>query len=476
MVITSKNKSQLRRYGRVQYRYALVYVIVTFVVLVFLNLHTSSATKRLFEQNQKTFMLEKASAAADEIGELATLEPESISVALNRVPNLRLTQIVVTDASGLILFDSNSGSTLGAIATFPQLEQVMEGKTPFSWDIRNNITRSEAAAPIRNEGKIVGCIYLLDEDPEYGTLLQNLQRNILYITMALELLVICFSLAFARAFSGRLRRVMESIRILREGDFNHRVAVTGHDELTVLAEEFNDMADRLQISENKRRQFVSDASHELKTPLASIKLLSDSILQNDMDIDTIREFVSDIGNEAERLNRMSEKLLRLTRSEGEPEPDRDTIHMAPTIQRVVKMLAQQAESMGVEIVTNLDQDSPIVIREDDFYQILFNLTENGIKYNHFGGKLTISVEQGGTLKVCDTGTGIPDESLGHIFERFYRVDKARSRATGGSGLGLAIVRNMVERNQGKIQVESVLGKGTTFTLTFPTPNTEGDNQ
>jgi len=471
--IISKNRTQLRRYGRTQYRYALVYVIITFVVLVFLNFYCSAETRRLFERNQKTFLLEKATSAAREIGALQSVEPENISVALNRVPNLRVTQIVVTDATGLILFDSNSGGSLGAIFKSAHLGQALEGEIPFSWDVNGNITRSEAAAPIRTDGTIVGCIYLLDEDPEQGTLLQNLQRTILYITIILEAIVICFSLAFARAFSSRLRRIMESMRILREGNFDHRVTVTGHDELTVLAEEFNDLTDRLQISENKRRQFVSDASHELKTPLASIKLLADSILQNDMDLDTIREFVTDIGNEAERLNRMSEKLLHLTRSEGEPEPDCEAIEMSPTIRRVVKMLSHQADSMGVKIVTELEQDVPIFVLEDDFYQIVFNLTENGIKYNRFGGTLTIRASQSGILTISDTGTGIPEDSLGHIFERFYRVDKARSRASGGSGLGLAIVRSMVERNHGSIQVESVFGKGTTFTLTF---HTKGENQ
>lgn len=473
MDITSKNRTQLHRYGRTQYRYALVYVIITFVVLVFLNFYCSAETRRLFERNQKTFLLEKATSAAREIGALQSVEPENISVALNQVPNLRVTQIVVTDATGLILFDSNSGGSLGAIFKSAHLGQALKGEIPFSWDVNGNITRSEAAAPIRTDGTIVGCIYLLDEDPEQGTLLQNLQRTILYITIVLEAIVICFSLAFARAFSSRLRRIMESMRILREGNFDHRVTVTGHDELTVLAEEFNDLTDRLQISENKRRQFVSDASHELKTPLASIKLLADSILQNDMDLDTIREFVTDIGNEAERLNRMSEKLLHLTRSEGEPEPDCEAIEMSPTIRRVVKMLSHQADSMGVKIVTELEQDVPIFVLEDDFYQIVFNLTENGIKYNRSGGTLTIRASQSGILTVSDTGTGIPEDSLEHIFERFYRVDKARSRASGGSGLGLAIVRSMVERNHGSIQVESVFGKGTTFTLTF---HTKGENQ
>ena len=128
---------------------------------------------------------------------------------------------------------------------------------------------------------------------------------------------------------------------------------------------------------------------------------------------------------------------------------------------------------------DLSGDAPILILEDDLYQIVFNLMENGIKYNQPGGKLTVSVsrvEDNAELTVRDTGMGIPLESLPHIFERFYRVDKARSRASGGSGLGLAIVRAIVQRNRGQIQVNSTVGEGTCFTVTFPVFDTEVDKE
>jgi signal transduction histidine kinase len=249
------------------------------------------------------------------------------------------------------------------------------------------------------------------------------------------------------------------------------LTLDGNDELTMFGDEFNDLTRRLRDSEEKRRQFVSDASHELKTPLASIKLLTDSILQNEMDPETTREFVEDIGNEAERLNRMTSKLLSLTKGEADSViTDAEIIQMAPTIQKVAKMLSSIAQETNVRIQLDLQKDSSVLVREDDLYQIAYNLVENGIKYNVPGGTLTISLLQEsdlGILKVTDTGMGIPPESQQHVFERFYRVDKARSRQHGGSGLGLAIVHSMVERNGGEIQLESSLGKGTTFTVSFP---------
>ena len=125
------------------------------------------------------------------------------------------------------------------------------------------------------------------------------------------------------------------------------------------------------------------------------------------------------------------------------------------------------------------ENCPILILEDDLYQIIFNLAENGIKYNVPGGTLTILLRRendDAVLKISDSGVGIPEESITHIFERFYRVDKARARKSGGSGLGLAIVRSIVERNQGDIAVESILGEGTTFTVTFPIFDTEEDSE
>ena len=141
------------------------------------------------------------------------------------------------------------------------------------------------------------------------------------------------------------------------------------------------------------------------------------------------------------------------------------------------MLRQNALQSDITFQLDLEHDCPVLILEDDLYQVVFNLMENGIKYNTPGGTLTVRLgreEDNAILEVSDTGMGIPEDAIDHIFERFYRVDKARSRATGGSGLGLSIVRTIVQRNRGEIQFSSILGKGSTFTVTFPVFDTEVD--
>lgn len=426
-------------------------------------------------------MVEKCQLAAAEIATLDVLNTTNVAEAVNKMDSLRVTRLLVTDYTGMVLYDSyTADSSLGSYALLPEIAQAMDGVTGndvFSWQYRDGVMQSQVATPIVSLGGIVGSVYMMEYDAEQGALIQSLQQNVLSITLFLEVIVILFSVIFATGFSKRLRRVLSSMRIIRSGDYSHRVAMGGNDELTFLGDEFNQLTARLQTSEGKRARFVSDASHELKTPLASIKLLTDSILQNDMDGATVREFVSDIGNEADRLTRMTQKLLSLSRIESQEDGDCEITYIAPTIERVVRMLTGLAEQSNIQIELDCQQDCPILILEDDLYQIIFNLVENGIKYNRPGGTLTIRVfreDDNAILQVADTGVGIPEDALSHVFERFYRVDKARSRSSGGSGLGLAIVRNMVERNQGTIHAESVLGQGSVFTVSFPAFDTEED--
>ncbi len=461
----------------------MIYVLITFFVLLFLNIYCANVNQALFFQNKTSAMLEKCQLASEKISQLDVLNADAIYEAIGSLTSAselsdsgKETRTVVVDTSGLIIYDS-TGTSDQHYALFPEIVTALDGYDVVSCQYSNGVIRSQSAMPILYYGTTVGCVYMMEYDTEQGRLIQSQQINILQITLLLELIVIVFSVVFSRTFSRRLEKIMNSIHILREGDYTHKLNVGGNDELTALGEEFNDLTERLQTSEEKRRRFVSDASHELKTPLASIKLLSDSILQNDMDMETVREFVGDIGDEAERLNRMTAKLLSLTKVDGEVTEESEIIYMSPTIRRAARRLSVIANQAGIHIQLELDEDTPILILEDDLYQIVYNLMENGIKYNTHGGSLTVQLSRNGdnaVLQITDTGVGIPENAISHIFERFYRVDKARSRASGGSGLGLAIVRSIVQRNRGEIHVASIPGMGTTFTVSFPAFDTEVD--
>ena len=446
------------------------------MVLLFLNLFCTRLSQRLFYENKEQAMIEKCQLASDELSTLEVWNNTTVSGILSQLESLRASRLVVTDSTGLCIYDSTDAS-LGKYMLLPEILGACQGNDVFTWRYHAGAMISRAATPIVDLGTVAGCVYITEYDTAQGAVIDLLLNTILRVTVILELVVILFSLVHTRHFSRRMRAILDSMHVIQKGSYDQKVSVGGNDELTMLASEFNDLTERLQTSEEKRRRFVSDASHELKTPLASIKLLTDSILQNDMDADTMREFVEDIGTEAERLNRMTAKLLSLTKVDGEPAPEAELIRMAPTIRQVARMLRPVAEKAGISLVLSIDDDSTVLITRDDLYQIVFNLMENGIKYNKAGGSVTVTLGRSmdaARLTVTDTGMGIPAEAIDHIFERFYRVDKARSRQTGGSGLGLAIVRAIVRRNRGEIDVESTPGEGTTFRVTFPIFDTEVD--
>ena len=481
MAITSRNKERKPiRYGSNQFRYSIFHVLITFAVMLFLNIYCANMSYRLFYQTKETSMDEKVQVVASAVAEQGVLNSDTAAAAVIPLDNMTVTRLVITDAAGVCVYDSlEEAEAVGTYCLFPEIVEALEGNDVFTWSYHDGVMESQAAAPIVSFNDLIGSVYIMEYDSAQGRLIQSLQKNILSVTLVLTLVLLVFSMVFSAAFAKRLKKIMESMRIIREGGYSHKVDMGGHDELTVLGREFNQLTDKLQESEERRRQFVSDASHELKTPLASIKLLSDSILQNDMDMETVREFVSDIGDEADRLNRMSYKLLSLTRGNTVSGPDFEITYMAPTIRRVVRMLSAIADHAAVTIRVEIEEDCSILILEDDLYQIIFNLVENGIKYNVPGGSVTIHltrVQDNAVMTVRDTGVGIPPDSLVRIFERFYRVDKARSRQSGGSGLGLAIVKEMVERNRGQIHVESVVGEhsGTTFRLEMPIFDVEED--
>ena len=200
-----------------------------------------------------------------------------------------------------------------------------------------------------------------------------------------------------------------------------------------------------------------------------------------MDKETIRDFVSDIGEEAERLTRITEHLLALTRLDSLPAGETHVVDLAGVAQRAVNMLSPVAEAADVTVETSLHSGCTMRCTEDDLYQICFNLIENAIKYNFPGGKVFVSVHRDRDqvlLEVADTGVGIPEEELPKVFNRFYRVDKARSRAAGGTGLGLSIVRDTVRRHGGWVTAQRREPQGSVFTTGFPceTPEVGGEEE
>ncbi|MBE7006214.1 MAG: HAMP domain-containing histidine kinase [Ruminococcaceae bacterium] len=456
-----------------QLRYAIIYVIITALALCFLNIYAARSSRNLVFRANESAVMERARVIAASFQDLDSVTEEAAQQAVLVLGPQSYDRIVITDEAGFAVFDSLSvGNETGAQFLLPSVVQALEGSDVFYSRFRSGLIECYASVPIMYFDVPIGAVYLMVCDSAQGALLKGLEATVLRLSLILALAVIAFSVFFSAIYSRRMRRVMDSVRNLREGDYTeeNKIRIHSHDELEQLATEFNLLTDRLHESEQRRRQFVSDASHELKTPLASIKLLSDSILQNDMDPGTVREFVGDIGDEADRLTRLSQKLLELTKLDAMAEEERRIVDIQAVARKVFRMLQPQIAARGLRLEDATIPGCTIKIQEDDLYQIIFNLVENGIKYNNDGGLLRLSLEKNEnnvTIRVMDGGVGIPEEAIGLIFERFYRVDKARSRQAGGSGLGLSIVHDMVVRNFGTVRAENLPGGGACFTVVFP---------
>ena len=474
--VTGADKIPFRR--SIQLKFALTYIIIIAAVLILLNTYPVLVSQDLVFRSKTSLLQSQASVIADTIARTESLTSESVRDYVEPLGYTGQFRVLVTDEFGLILYDSDElRFTEGRYAMLSEVTAALKGYDVATSSYLDGAFHSRAAVPVIYRDMTIGCVYLYERDADQARLLTDIQGNLRSISLVICVVVLIMSGFFSRVLTRRVGELLRAIRIVREGEYGHRVDIRGRDELSQLAGEFNQLTGRLQTTEEVRRRFVSDASHELKTPLASIRLLTDSILQTDgMDPATVRDFVSDIGEEADRLTRISEKLLTLTRMDSAVAVETAPVEVAPVVEKVVHMLSPLAKESAVTVETCLEADCVVQATQDDLYQIAFNLVENAVKYNVPGGRVMVGLRAMGDLvllTVEDTGVGIPEEDLPKVFDRFYRVDKARSRAAGGTGLGLSIVKDTARQHGGAVTVRSREEGGTCFQVAFPRWTEEG---
>ena len=440
-------------------------------VLVLLNTYPLLQSQTMVFQSKETSMKSTVKLIEASLSGLKQLDEENVSRALSSMRETGVSRVLVTDTAGRILYDTREeNGAVGLYALYTEIVQALEGNDAFYCYYDSTAVLSRMASPVVYHNQIVGAVYTYEYDTKQADILKGFQSNLMRISCLVALAVIGLSALLSRMLTAQITDLLSAIRKVREGAYSHRAAVKGNDEIGQIAAEFNSLTDRLQTTEDARRRFVSDASHELKTPLAGIRLLTDSILQTgDMDADTTREFVGDIGREAERLTRITENLLRLTRLDSGAVQPVQPVAVQPVLERVARMLTILAREKGVTLTWEADPAAVALATEDDVHQILYNLMDNGIKYSGADGFVHTAASVDGdwvVLTVEDNGIGIPQDQQERVFERFYRVDKSRSRETGGTGLGLAIVRHIVQLHNARIQLTSAPDKGTKITVEF----------
>ncbi len=360
-----------------------------------------------------------------------------------------------------------------------------EGKTIITEDVINafkgkshshiNYKSSSAVitTPIIDDtGKISGVIKVSLSG--YATIQTiNYMKRISIAVMIALLLVFSGILVFViYKLTSPAKDMKEAILSLSDGDKNARIKKQTIKEYKDIGDAVNVLLDRLESIDGSRDEFVSNVSHELKTPMTSMKVLADSLLATEnAPIEMYKEFMQDIAEEIDRENEIIGDLLNLVRTDGERAVlNIETVDVNELMEVVLKRLKPIALKNNIEIIFESMRPVTASIDRVKFIIVLTNIIENAIKYNHPEGwvKITLNADHKFFyVDVSDSGIGIPEECKDHVFERFYRVDKARSRETGGTGLGLAITKNIVLLHKGTIKFYSKENEGTTFNIRIP---------
>ena len=456
---------------RVQFKLALAFFALIAALLILLNTYPVAASRDIVFSEKESSLLEQAGVISASLAALDTLSGDGAAQVVELLGLTDFERIMVTDAAGRVLYDTASPSAEGRLALFSEIIRALNSERVFYSEFSDGAFVSHAAMPVSRGGAVLGAVYLCERDTAQADIILAFRDRLGTVSLLACALAFALTFVFTRRFTVRITRLSEAVRTVREGDYAHRLEPEGDDELTELCRDFNSMTETLQKTEEQRRRFVSDASHELKTPLAAIRLLADSITETEnIDAATVREFVGDISAEAERLQRTTEKLLDLSRRDDGARGEDVDVDVGETAESTLRLLSPLADKTEVALHCEFEPGCIVSAPQDDIYQIIFNLAENAVKYNVPGGDVFVSVERRRgyvVLTVEDTGIGIPDGDLPNIFSRFYRVDKARSRERGGSGLGLSIVHDAVAALGGRIDVSARPGGGTRFVVTFP---------
>lgn len=320
--------------------------------------------------------------------------------------------------------------------------------------------------------EILGAIVMSFSTKDIHSIRSSMEQRVLLFAITLAVLIVVFSVFFSGILTKPLTSLMHSINHITEGYMDEGISIKGYNEIEKISDAFNHMLSQMQKLESSRQEFVSNVSHELKTPITSIKVLADSLLaQEDAPVELYREFLVDIVDEIDRENKIINDLLSLVKLDKKA----GDMHIAQVninelLELILKRLRPIAQKRNIEMI--FESFRPVIAEVDEVKLSLAisNLIENAIKYNVEDGWVRVSLNADHKyffIKVADSGIGIPESEQDFIFERFYRVDKARSRESGGTGLGLAITKSVIQMHHGAIKVYSKEGEGTTFNVRIP---------
>lgn len=396
---------------------------------------------------------------------------QTVNTKLEMLADLYNGRVLLADRDFKIVgdtFHTEEGKTLlSSLAV-----KCFKGEKASNFDLKSKVL--EVAAPVQSPDvqQIQGVMLMTISTIEIGDMMAELEQKGMMLIGIIVVLSIFLSWLLSTILVKPLARVTKAIEDLTDGMQDDAISVPDYTETELITDAFNKMVNRMKILDESRQEFVSNVSHELKTPLTSMKVLADSLVgQQGVPEELYQEFMGDITAEIDRENKIITDLLSLVKMDKKA-ADLNITHMDinQLLEDILKRLRPIADKRNIDLILDCFRPVEADVDEVKFTLAISNLVENGIKYNVDDGWVRVSLDADHKyfyVTVADSGMGIPEDSIERIFERFYRVDKSHSKEIGGTGLGLAITRSAIAMHHGAIKVFSKEGEGTTFSVRIP---------
>jgi signal transduction histidine kinase len=424
--------------------------------------------------NRSIDILSQAKILANQVvtyNYLADLSEEVINVQLDQISNIYDGRLMIINSHFQIVKDTY-GIDTGKTIISEEVVKSFQGEEISKYDPDSRYI--EMAVPLKNNDtqESLGVMLVSVSTDSIMMNYDYLKKNLQIIEMVNAVIIVALALFWARRLVRPFKKMTKSLEEIQADDEDEELMISDYTETEAISDAFNEMLGRMRGIDDSRQEFVSNVSHELKTPLTSMKVLADSLLgQEDVPVELYKEFMSDIAEEIERENKIINDLLSLVKMDKAAGGlNISVVNINELLERIMKRLRPIAEKQNIELVLESFRPVSAEIDEVKLSLALNNLVENAIKYNRKDGWVHVSLNADHKyffVRVEDSGIGIPEEYLEHIYERFFRVDKSHSREIGGTGLGLAITRNAVLMHRGAIKAHSKEGEGTVFTVRIP---------
>ena len=442
--------------------------MILFTLIVLNTYHSKAVSQRITELQTRGSILCNLVISSAFFTNDVTAEVDS---ELTQISDIYDGRILVVD-SGLVVLKDTYGLEEGRTLLLTDVISCLKGENTKI--INQNEDNVQIILPVYSTAKekADGVVIMDFSLNAVNRMYKSIQTITLTMLLLLGVVVVVVSALYSGQIVKPIREVSGSIVSITQGDFNETMDLHGYPELEEVTQNFNLMLSDLQNLEDARQEFVSNVSHELKTPITSVKVLAESLIgQEELPVELYQEFMVDINQELERMNQIINDLLTLVRMDKNAETvNISDVNVNEFVECILKQLQPIADQRNIEIIYESVRPVTAQIDEVKMGMAIRNLIENAIKYNYDNGWVRVSLNADHKffyLKVSDSGVGIPEELQDSIFERFYRVDKARSRETGGNGLGLAITRGAILLHRGSIKVHSIEQQGTIFNVRIP---------